>query len=82
MNELHQQTNNQRLNDLLDLLDELHSAASDATVTEFSGMTHQEVMGLLREVVYTSQETMRELQQHRKKATAFIRVAHKIEKVG
>jgi hypothetical protein len=81
MNE--QQThNNQRLNDLLDLLDELHSAASDANVTEFSGMSQQELMSFLREVVYTSQETIREIQQHRKKATTFLRVAHKIEKVS
>lgn len=74
--------NNERLNDLLETLDDLHSATSDGDAHAFSGMTHTELMSYLREVIYTAQETMREAQQQRKKHTPIVRLTNKIEKVG
>jgi hypothetical protein len=53
--------NTARLSDLLDALDELHSAASDGNVRAVTPMTNAELKSWLYEVIYMAQETMHEI---------------------
>jgi hypothetical protein len=82
MNQQHKSQTEVCLNDLLEMLDELHSAASDGKGAEFAEMTHQELMSYLREVIFTAQETLKEVQNHKKKQSPILRLVEKIEKVG
>ncbi len=52
-----------RLRDLMDALDELHTAASDGTLDQTTPLNEAELLGWLREVVYTAQETINEIEQ-------------------
>lgn len=70
------------LNDMLEMLDELHSAASEGKGAEFAEMTHQELLSYLREVIFTAQEAMKEVQNHKKKQSPILRLVEQIEKVG
>lgn len=49
------------LPDLLDLLDDLHSAASEGELPKFTTLNPEEVTSLLEELVFVAQETLREL---------------------
>lgn len=44
-------------------LDELHSAASDGSLPAITPLSKAELIGWLREFVYTAQETITELEQ-------------------
>lgn len=57
--------NGDRLSDLLELLDELHTAASDNTLPRFISLGEQDVLGMLKELVYTAQETISEIETNR-----------------
>ena len=54
--------NTARLSDLLEALDELHSAASDGNLHAVTPMSNAEMIGWLYEVIYTAQETMHEIE--------------------
>jgi len=54
--------NTARLSDVLEALDELHSAASDGNVRAVSPLSNAELISWLYEVVYTAQETMNEIE--------------------
>jgi len=54
--------NTGRLSDLLEALDELHSAASDGNVRAVTPMTNAELMSWLYEIIYTAKETMIEIE--------------------
>jgi hypothetical protein len=82
MNQQHPLHNVERLSEMLDMLDDLHSAASEDSAYEFSGMTRQELLGFLREVIYTAQETMTEIQRQRRAQKPMLRLVNNIEKVG
>jgi hypothetical protein len=45
-------------------------------------MTRQELLGFLREVIYTAQETMSEIQRQRRAQKPILRLVNNIEKVG
>ena len=47
------------LGELLDLLDQLHTAASEGRTSRSN-----EIKGLLRDVIYTAQETLAEIENH------------------
>jgi hypothetical protein len=51
--------------DMLELMDELHTAASDDELTDVTDMKRKELVSLLREVMYLAQETIDELQKTR-----------------
>ncbi len=51
-----------RLEDLLDLLDELHSAASENRLQNLTTLSKPELLGMLQDVIYTAQETIREME--------------------
>jgi hypothetical protein len=54
--------NESRLSTLLDALDELHNAASDGDVRSVTTLSNAELIGWLREVIYTARETMDEIE--------------------
>ncbi len=54
--------NESRLSTLLDALDELHSAASDGNIRAVTSLTNAELIGMLRDIIYTAQETMEEIE--------------------
>jgi hypothetical protein len=54
--------NDARLAALFDTLDELHSAASEGQLQKITGLNSVELVGWLREFVYTAQETIAELE--------------------
>ena len=56
--------NESRLSTLLDALDELHSAASDGDTRAVTTLSNAELIGWLREVIYTARETMEEIEEH------------------
>ncbi|MCU0512373.1 MAG: hypothetical protein MUE40_07360 [Anaerolineae bacterium] len=68
----------EHLENVLDLLDELHTAASEGTVTSLTGMNQHELLSLLREVVYLAQETMEEIQQNRAQKMPVLRLIDKV----
>lgn len=53
--------NTARLSDLLEALDELHSAASDGNIRAVTPMSDAELKSWLYEVIYMAQETMHEI---------------------
>lgn len=56
--------NESRLSTLLDALDELHSAASDGDVRSVTTLSNAELVGWLREIIYTARETMDEIESN------------------
>lgn len=53
--------NTARLSDLLEALDELHSAASDGNIRTVTPMSNAELKSWLYEVMYMARETMDEI---------------------
>lgn len=49
------------LPDMLEVMEELHSAASEGELPRFTTLNTEEVVSLLEELVYVAQETLREL---------------------
>lgn len=54
--------NDARLFDLLQALDELHSAASEGNVRAVTPLSNAELVSWLYEVIYTAQEAMSEIE--------------------
>ncbi len=52
------------LAELFEVLDELHSAASDGQLNTVTTMNKRELVALLKDVIYTAQETLQELNKH------------------
>jgi hypothetical protein len=53
-----------RLLDLLEVLDQLHSAASEGYLESLTRLGEPELLDVLREVMYTAQETIAEIEQN------------------
>lgn len=51
------------LPDLLQMIDDLHSAVSDGELPKFTTLHPDDIAGLLEELVYVAQETLRELNE-------------------
>lgn len=78
-----------QLEDVMDYIDELHSAASEGNSQSFTGLSEVEVMNYLRELIYTAQEAIGEIERTRetkRKSRAKQPVLHivqpKIERAG
>lgn len=56
------------LEDVLEYVDSLHSAASDGDADQFTQMQDVDVINTLRDMIYTAQETIREIEDARTKA--------------
>ena len=61
---LHLLYNDARLGNLLDTLDELHTAASEGNLQQITTVSDAELVGWLYEVMYTAQEIMSEIDNH------------------
>ncbi len=57
--------NGDRLGDLMELLDDLHTAASENTLPRFTSLGEQDVLGMLKDLMYTAQETINEIEANR-----------------
>jgi hypothetical protein len=55
--------NDQHMAELYDALDELHSAVCDNRLERITALNKRELVALLRDVIYTAQETIDELNQ-------------------
>lgn len=73
--------------DVLEFIDDLHSAASDGHSQDFTGMTEAEVINYLRDLIYTAQEAVSELEtaqarNRTAKKKPSLRIVRKYEKAG
>lgn len=72
--------------DVLEYLDELHSAASEDDAQSFAGLNETELMNALREIIYTAQEAISELEasraKRRNKNKPVLQLMQKVEKAG
>ncbi len=55
-----------RMDELYDVLDQLHTAASEGALQMFTSMNEREVVDFLRELIYTAQQTIEEIEQRAK----------------
>lgn len=55
--------NDARMAALFSALDELHSAASDGTLHTVTTLSQAELVGWLRDLVYTAEETIAEIEE-------------------
>ena len=67
-----------RLAELLDTLDKLHTAASEGNLPAMTTLHEAELVGWLREVVYTAQETLVEIENDRPRHKPGGRLTRKI----
>ncbi len=58
-----------RLADLLQAVDELHTAASEDLLAQVTPLTAQDMIGWLKDLVYTAEETIAEIEQRQPKPT-------------
>lgn len=82
-------SNMNHLDDVLDFIDMLHSVASDGSLPDFAEMDEGEMMNVLRDIIYTAQETIIELEtsrankrQTRQRQQPVLRIVPKVEKAG
>ena len=69
--------NTSRLSDLLEALDELHSAASDGNVRAVTPMSNAELRSWLNEIIYTAHETMIEIESKNAEPTTGLSLVRK-----
>ncbi len=55
--------NDNRLADMMETLDQLHTAASEGHLELTTTMNRRELVALLRDVIYTAQETIGEIEK-------------------
>jgi len=74
------------LEDVLDYIDQLHSAASEGESDTLNQMSEAELMNYLQEIIYTAQETLAEIEATRahrsSKHQPVLRILPKIGKAG
>lgn len=52
-----------RLDSIFQVLDDLHTAASEGRMGRLTPLTHEEMVGWLRDLVYTAEETIAEIEK-------------------
>ncbi len=73
------------LEDALDLLDQLHSAAAEGSTSRVTGMSDTDTLGYLHDIIYTAQEAIQEIQaakaqrQQRRRQQPVLRIVEKIK---
>lgn len=68
----------EHLETMLDVLDELHTAASEGSVVDFTGMNQRELISVLREVMYLAQETIDEIEKTGAQKKPVLRLVEKV----
>ncbi|MGJ3240213.1 MAG: hypothetical protein ACFE0Q_16010 [Anaerolineae bacterium] len=73
-----------QLEDMLEFIDMLHTVVSEGDLPNFAEMDEAQMMNLLREIVYTAQQTIIELEATRasKRARPVLHIVPKVEKAG
>ena len=77
-----------QLEDVLDYLDDLHTAISEGTSQQMTGIDEAETMSVLRDIVYTATEAIREIEanqarkRNKKRRQPILRIVEKIDKAG
>jgi hypothetical protein len=74
--------NVERLNETLEMLDELHDAVSEGSMTTFTDVNATELENWLREVVYMAQETLQEIQKTKTQRKPVLRIVEKVNRAG
>jgi len=67
--------------EMFEMLDELHTAASEGELHTMTSLNRRELVGWLRDLVYTAQETIAEIEQAgaHPMPESFLRLVEKIE---
>jgi hypothetical protein len=66
--------NDARLASVGTMLDELHTAASDGDLSNLSPLSPVEMVAWLRELIYTAEETIMEIEEHATEPAGLVRV--------
>jgi len=66
--------NDARLASVGMMLDELHTAASDGDLSNLSPLSPVEMVAWLRELIYTAEETIMEIEEHATEPAGLVRV--------
>lgn len=69
-NELQLRYADDQLNHMYDVLDDLHSAASEGQLGTMTTINEGDLVGLLRDLIYTAQETISEIEKQTKRNRA------------
>lgn len=68
------------LEDVLDAIDELHTQASEGQEASFTGLSKREIICLLRELIFTAEETIYEIENGQiQEQTPILRVVERPE---
>jgi len=76
------------LDDVLETIDLLHSAISEGSTPEIADLNEQDLVSTLRELIYTAQETVEEIETRRadrrrsSQQQPILRIVPKIDKAG
>jgi hypothetical protein len=75
------------LEDVLEYIDQLHTAASEGNSQSFTGMDEAETVNVLREIIYTAQEALSEIEtlrarRQRRNKQPVLRLVKKVDKAG
>lgn len=72
-NELQLRYADDQLNSMYDVLDELHSAVSEGQLQSMTTINEGDLVGLLRDLIYTAQETISEIEKQTKRTRTALR---------
>ncbi|MCA9915063.1 MAG: hypothetical protein KC496_17030 [Anaerolineae bacterium] len=81
-------TNLLSLEDVLETIDQLHSAISEGSPLQIADLNENDLVDTLRELIYTAQETVEEIEMRRakrrkaRKHQPTLRIVPKIDKAG
>jgi hypothetical protein len=70
MNEFELIYNGDRLDEVLEILDDLHTAASENTLNSYTTLSKHELVAMLREMIYTAEEAINEIESKQNKRAA------------
>lgn len=72
------------LEDVLEFVDQLHTAASEGNSRNLTGMNEAEIINYLRDVVYTAQEAIHEIETNKaqRQPKPVLRLVERITKAG
>ncbi|MEQ8672156.1 MAG: hypothetical protein RLP44_21130 [Aggregatilineales bacterium] len=65
------------LNQLYDVLDQLHNAASEGRTQMISRMSTDDLKGVLQDIIYTAQETLSEIESQSERPAPQLRLLEK-----
>lgn len=81
-NRLLEQLDEQHLAAILQQLDDLHTAASEGQLEQANRMSKREMAGYLREIIYTAQETLDEIERNHQPSPVVLRIVEQPNDVG